>query len=129
VMTGLSVLNLGIIVICAVIALTLVVGRIFCGTICPVGSLQELAYIIPVKKIIIRCTGIPERVRLFVFAATAVAALYLIDILSFTCLYDLFSLTLIRHSCGSRHHRAVNVCLPPGLPVYLPLWGPLLPVC
>jgi ferredoxin-type protein NapH len=94
VMTGLSVLNLGIIVICTVIALTLVVGRIFCGTICPVGSLQELAYIIPVKKIIIRCTGIPERVRLFVFAATAVAALYLIDILSFTGLYDLFSLTL-----------------------------------
>ena len=94
VMTGQSNLNPGIIVICAVIALTLGVGRTFCGAICPVGSLQELAYAVPMTKIVIRHTVILELIRLVVFAAIIIAAVYLIDIMAFTGLYDVFSLTL-----------------------------------
>ena len=94
VITGASALNVGIIVICAIIALTLVLGRIFCGQICPVGSLQELAYAVPGKKMIIRCTIILELIRLVIFIATAIAAIYLIDLMAFTGLYDLFSLTI-----------------------------------
>ena len=94
VLTGVSSLNPGVVVICAVVAITLVVGRTFCSTICPVGSVQELAYAVPVQKTIIRRTQIPELVRLAIFGATVIAAAYLIDLMAFTGLYDLFSLTL-----------------------------------
>jgi ferredoxin-type protein NapH len=93
VVTGASVLTFGVIIFCAVIILTLFVGRTFCGTICPVGLLQELLYTLPVKKIIIRHTQILALIRLAVFAVTVIAAFYLIDLMAFTGLYDLFSLT------------------------------------
>ena len=94
VITGVSALNAGIIVICGIIALTLVLGRVFCGTLCPVGSIQELAYAVPVKKIVIRRREIPELIRLAVFVATVAAALSLVDLMASTGLYDLFSITL-----------------------------------
>ncbi|MDO9325612.1 MAG: 4Fe-4S binding protein [Methanoregula sp.] len=94
VVTGGSALNLGIIVICGVIAVTLIVGRTFCGSICPVGSLQELAYAIPLTKITIRHTIFLELIRLVIFIATVLAAVFLIDTMEYTGLYDLFSLTL-----------------------------------
>lgn len=94
VVTGVSPLNVGIMVICAVIALTLLLGRTFCGQICPVGSLQELVYALPVTKFVIRHTTILVLIRLVVFVATVAAALFLIDLMAFTGLYDLFSLTV-----------------------------------
>ena len=33
--------------------LTLVAGRIFCGHTCPIGTAQEIAYLVPVKKFIL----------------------------------------------------------------------------
>jgi NAD-dependent dihydropyrimidine dehydrogenase PreA subunit len=94
VMTGVSALTAGVALICAVIVLALVVGRVFCGNICPVGSLQELAYEVPVKKIVIRRTELLELIRLAVFVITLIAAVYLIDVMALTGLYDLFSLTV-----------------------------------
>jgi polyferredoxin len=94
VLSGVSAVTAGIIVICAVIGLALVIGRTFCGSICPVGSVQELAYALPVKKYLIRNRRLTEIVRLVVFAAAVIAALYLVDIMEFTGLYDLFSLTV-----------------------------------
>jgi hypothetical protein len=94
VVAGVSALNVGVIVICAVIVLTLVVGRTFCGTICPVGSVQELAYAVPLQKLAIRSTKILEQMRFAIFVATVIAAIYLIDLMAVTGLYDLFSLTL-----------------------------------
>lgn len=94
VLTGVSALNAGVIVICLVIAITLVVGRTFCGSVCPVGSAQELAYTVPVRKRVIQRTALTELVRLAIFGATVIAAAYLIDLMAFTGLYDLFSLTL-----------------------------------
>ncbi|HWS22052.1 MAG TPA: 4Fe-4S binding protein [Methanoregula sp.] len=93
VVSGASALTYGVVVICAVIALALVVGRAFCGTICPVGLLQELAYAVPVKKNVIQHTHVIELIRLAVFAVTLIAAIWFIDLMSFTGLYDLFSLT------------------------------------
>jgi polyferredoxin len=94
VLTGNSAMTTGVLVICAVIAATLIVGRTFCGTICPVGSLQELAYAVPVRKIVVRRKEFLERIRLGVFILTVIAALSLIDLMAFTGLYELFSLTL-----------------------------------
>lgn len=94
VITGASAATYGIIVICSVIALALVTGRVFCGTLCPVGMLQELAYAVPVPKILVRRTEVLEGIRLAVFVAAAIAAVYLIDIMEFTGLYDFFALAL-----------------------------------
>jgi len=94
VITGTSALTAGVMVICGVIAVTIIVGRTFCGTICPVGSLQELAYNVPVKKYLIRQSRILELIRFIVFLAAVIAAIYLIDLMAFTGLYDLFSLTV-----------------------------------
>lgn len=92
--TGTSALTAGVLVICSVVALAVITGRTFCGNLCPVGSLQELAYTLPVGKLTIRRTMIPELARLAVFVATVIAAVYLIDLMAVTGLYDLFSLTL-----------------------------------
>jgi len=92
--TGVSALTPGIVIICAVIALALVLGRTFCGSICPVGSLQELAYALPVKKYLIRDGRLTEAVRLVVFIAAVIAALYLVDLMEYTGMYDLFALTV-----------------------------------
>jgi len=94
VVTGTSTLTTGVMVICGVIAVTLIVGRTFCGSICPVGSLQELAYAVPVRKITVRHKEVPEGVRFAIFVVTIIAALSLIDLMAFTGLYELFSLTL-----------------------------------
>jgi len=94
VLSGASALTYGVVIICSVIVLALVTGRTFCGTLCPVGLLQELLSAVPVKKIVILDTRVPEGIRLAVFAVTSVAAFYLIDLMSFTGLYDLFSLTI-----------------------------------
>ncbi|MDD1684886.1 MAG: 4Fe-4S binding protein [Methanoregula sp.] len=94
VITGVSALTPGIIVICAIILLALVFGRAFCGNICPVGSLQEMAYDVPVEKIRVQRTRILELVRFAVFVSTIIAAVYLVDLMAVTGLYDLFSLTI-----------------------------------
>jgi polyferredoxin len=94
VLAGLSAPTAGTIVICLVILLALATGRVFCGAVCPVGSLQEVLYAVPARKFTIRRTGLPEGFRLAVFAATAIAALFLIDLMGYTGLYDFFSLTL-----------------------------------
>ncbi|NMB78487.1 MAG: 4Fe-4S binding protein [Methanomicrobiales archaeon] len=94
VLTGASSLTAGVIVICALILLALLFGRVFCGNICPVGSLQELAFSLPLNKVVVRRNYILELIRLLVFVATVAAAVYLIDILAITGLYDLFALTL-----------------------------------
>jgi len=56
--------------------------------------LQELAYTVPVKKTVIQHTRVLELIRLAVFIVIVIAALSLIDLISFTGLYDLFSLTI-----------------------------------
>jgi len=92
--TGVSAITPGIVAICVVIGLALVIGRTFCASICPVGSVQELAYALPVKKYVIRNRRLTEAVRLAVFVAAVIAALYLVDLMEYTGLYDLFALTV-----------------------------------
>lgn len=93
VVTGTSAITAGVMVICAIVILALIMGRTFCGNLCPMGSLQELAYTIPTGKISVRRTEILELTRLGVFVATVIAAVWLIDLMAVTGLYDLFALT------------------------------------
>ncbi|MDD1685720.1 4Fe-4S binding protein [Methanoregula sp.] len=92
--TGATALSPAIIILCAVIVITLIVGRTFCGHICPVGSIQELAYAVPAKKIELASTRSMEMIRLAVLAATILAAVCLVDLMAYTGLYELFSLTV-----------------------------------
>lgn len=92
--TGTTALTPAIIILCAVVVITLIIGRTFCGHICPVGSLQELAYAVPVKKIEFAGTRSMERIRLAILVATILAAVCLVDLMAYTGLYELFSLTV-----------------------------------
>ena len=92
--TGSGLLVPGIIGILVVLALSLLVGRMFCGHICPVGSIQEILSYIPLKKIDIRNTKIPELIRFAIFIVVVAGGMYLIDVMVYTGAYDFFSLTL-----------------------------------
>jgi polyferredoxin len=94
IVTGSQTVTIGIAAVCTVLALTLIVGRTFCGHVCPVGSIQELAYRIPVRKTPVRSTYPFELVRLLVFVSALVASLYAIDIVGFSGSYDFFTLTI-----------------------------------
>ncbi|MDD4137818.1 MAG: 4Fe-4S binding protein [Methanoregula sp.] len=93
-LSGTSGLTAAVGILCAVIVLAIVSGRAFCGQICPVGSLQELAYAVPMKKIDNHHTEFFEAVRLVVFVATVAAAIYLMDLMAYTGLFEIFSLSL-----------------------------------
>lgn len=92
--TGSTLLVPGVIGILVVVATSLLAGRVFCGHICPVGTLQELTSYAPFKKIDIRDTRIPEIIRFAVFIAVVTGGFYLIDLMGYTGVYDFFSLTL-----------------------------------
>ncbi|HPH35737.1 MAG TPA: 4Fe-4S binding protein [Methanoregulaceae archaeon] len=84
----------GIIGILAGIGLVLLVGRTFCGHLCPVGSVQELVWNLPGKKIDIRKTHYLEVLRAGVFVATVIGALFFVNLMEYTGIYAFFSLTL-----------------------------------
>jgi ferredoxin-type protein NapH len=84
----------GIVGILAGVGLVLFVGRTFCGHLCPVGSVQEIAWNIPGKKIDIKKTQYLEGLRLGIFVATVAGALYYINLIDYTGIYEFFALTL-----------------------------------
>jgi polyferredoxin len=73
---------------------TLVLGRIFCGSVCPLGALQELAYQVPVPKVKPRLKKALYAARFAVFAVILVAALLLsVNVLASLGVMDLFLLS------------------------------------
>jgi ferredoxin-type protein NapH len=76
------------------LVLTLVLGRIFCGSICPLGALQELAYRAPVPKVKPRIKMALYALRFLVLAVILVAALFLsVSALALLGVMDLFLLS------------------------------------
>ncbi len=73
--------QLGVPVALAFIALALFVvmafvfGRSFCGHVCPIGAVQELIYLIPGRKLMIRSKAIPIGIRAGFLIAFVVSAL------------------------------------------------------
>jgi len=49
------------VVLLSFIIIVLITGRIFCGYLCPIGALQELAYDVPLKKV-----KVPQKRSLFI---------------------------------------------------------------
>ncbi|MEA3558408.1 MAG: 4Fe-4S binding protein [Candidatus Thermoplasmatota archaeon] len=77
------------------IAVTFVFGRLFCGYICPIGAVQELIYLLPVKKFKIKNKAIPIVFR-GVFTAGLIISglLFSIGILRYTGVSDFFNLNV-----------------------------------
>lgn len=70
-----------------------VFGRVFCGYICPVGTLQELVYLLPIKKLKITNKVIPIAFRLaFTTAFVILAVVFAIGLLKYLGIKDFFYL-------------------------------------
>jgi len=70
-------------------------GRHFCGYLCPIGAVQEAAYTIPTKKILMQQKGILSAIRgLFLVFMIAGAFLFGIALLDYFGFTDFFTLTL-----------------------------------
>ena len=68
----------------AFMVLAFVFGRTFCGYACPIGAVQELVYLIPVKKLKIRAKSASVAFRLLFLAAfAALAAFFSIGVLKY----------------------------------------------
>jgi polyferredoxin len=77
------------------IILTFVFGRIFCGYLCPIGALQEIVYLIPIKKLQIKNKTLPIVFRLIFFIAFVVlGVIFSIGILGYFGFYDFFNLNI-----------------------------------
>lgn len=91
---GTQTVTFGIGMIVAILFLTFLTGRTFCAHICPVGAIQELTFRNSGKKGPAINSRIPEGIRLGVFVAAFIAALWGIDLIGFAGAYDFFALTL-----------------------------------
>ena len=79
------------------------------------------------KKIVIQHPQVLELIRLAIFAVIVVAALSLIDLMAFTGLYDLFSLTFSAgFAVAAGIILGLSIYLPSRLPGHLSLWSALL---
>jgi ferredoxin-type protein NapH len=92
--TGRPVPAFTVAVLLLLLAMTLVFGRVFCGHLCPVGALQELAYALPGKKIVIQKTGAFELLRAGIFLLAVAGFFCSFDVMALTGLHGLFSLAL-----------------------------------
>ncbi len=63
-----------IIVLIAFVVLSFAFGRAFCGHVCPIGAVQELAYLLPLKKLRISSKAVTIAFRLAVFLAFVILA-------------------------------------------------------
>ncbi|BBL68189.1 4Fe-4S binding protein [Methanoculleus chikugoensis] len=80
----------------AFIVLTLVVGRIICGQICPAGAVQEVMHLVPVKKYGSAESRVPVAVRAGIFVVFLAAGLGLgINLLGLIGLADFFNLAVM----------------------------------
>ncbi len=83
-----------VLVTSVVILSSLVVGRVFCGYVCPPGALQELAYLAPLRKVKVP-SSITAKLRWVVFAAMIALAVGLsINLTKIVGLPDLFHLVI-----------------------------------
>lgn len=81
------------------VVLALIVGRIICGQVCPAGAVQELMYLLPVKKHNRAGSRIPVAVRAGVFVIFIAAGLGLsVNLLALIGLSDFFHLAILSAS-------------------------------
>ena len=86
-------LPLAIVVLIVFIVLAFAFGRSFCGHVCPIGTVQELIYLLPSKKLKISNKAITIAFRLlFSIAFVILAAAFSIGLLKYLGVKDFFHL-------------------------------------
>ena len=86
-------LPLAIVVLVVFIVLAFAFGRSFCGHVCPIGTVQELIYLLPSKKLKISNKAITITFRLlFSIAFVILAAAFSIGLLKYLGVKDFFHL-------------------------------------
>ena len=86
-------LPLAIVVLVVFIVLAFAFGRSFCGYVCPIGTVQELAYLLPLKKLKISNKAITIAFRLiFSIAFVILAVAFSIGLLKYLGVKDFFNL-------------------------------------
>ena len=124
-------LIVGVIGLFVVLVLTFVFGRFFCGYLCPVGTVQEIASHAPVPKVNLRQKKMFMVIRAAFFIVFLVMA-FLFSA-SFLAYFGIQGFLLPRVQCRCRGlYRdtvAVHDLLSPVLPPYLPLRGPVIARC
>jgi polyferredoxin len=89
-------ITVAVVVLIVFVVLAFVFGRAFCGYVCPIGTLQELLYNIPTKKLRIRDNWILVVVHYVFFVAFIVVALTLsIGLLQYLGVRDFFYLNIV----------------------------------
>ena len=88
--------NVAIVGVLLFIALTFVFGRIFCGYICPIGAVQELAYCMQTKKLKITKKTTVYAIHILFFGAFLISGLiFSIAILRYLGFYDFFHMNTV----------------------------------
>ena len=86
-------LPLAVVVLVVFIVLAFAFGRSFCGHVCPIGTVQELIYLLPSKKLKISNKAITIAFRLlFSIAFVILAAAFSIGLLKYLGVKDFFHL-------------------------------------
>ncbi len=113
----------GIIGLTILTLLAALFGRHFCGYLCPIGAVQEAAYTIPTKKVLVQQKGILSAIRgLFLVAMIGGALLFGIALLDYFGFSDFFKITL---SAGTL---VFIVVLLIAIPIYRPFCRIICPV-
>ena len=83
---------IGVFILLAIFWLySLVAGRVFCGHICPVGTTQEIVYLVPVKKFILRHKPVTLAFRwVFFFLFIIAAVFFSLGLLQFFGIHEFF---------------------------------------
>ncbi len=77
------------------VVLSFVFGRLFCGYLCPIGALQELVYLIPIKKFKIKNKKIPMIFRAMFLIVLLISGLFFsIGLLNYTGVNAFFNLNV-----------------------------------
>lgn len=88
-------LVVAIIGIIAILVLSFLFGRHYCGYLCPVGAVQEIAYLVPVPKYVPHRKFLIITIRLIVFGTFILTALLAsFGLLFFFGIVDFFKVTL-----------------------------------
>ena len=88
-------LPLAIVVLVVFIVLAFAFGRSFCGHVCPIGTIQELIYLLPSKKLKISNKAITIAFRLiFSIAFVILAVAFSIGLLKYLGVKDFFHLDI-----------------------------------
>lgn len=88
-------LGAAIVIFFLFILVVFITGRIFCGYLCPIGAVQELAYDVPVKKVKVLQKHALSIVRLVLLLIFFAAAFFLsVGILNYFGIVQFFSLNV-----------------------------------